>query len=201
MLPIYMRGNKKQRIIRILLNRKSLTKYRLAKLAETSFPWTHEFLKQLENKKLIKGTEVIKPKELLYLWSKLRKKPIYREYMIREPLELLKITQLKFALTTYLGENLTQSHLFPLRIDIYIQKQDLKKWHKMLSGKGFYGKGNFRILIDEDEHVFDFTKKTGIGLSVVSMPQLIVDLIQEGGPCEEAAELLIKRYFENVQKL
>lgn len=196
-----MRGIKKQRILRIILNKKNLTKYRVAKLSKTSYPWTHEFLKQLENKKLIKGTKVIKPKELLELWLKLRKKPRYREYLLKEPLEILKNIKLKYALTTYLGENLTQSHLFPLRYDIYIKKQELEKWHNLLSGKGFYGKGNFRILMD-DEHVFDFMQKRilkNIKVNIVSIPQLIVDLIQEGGPCEEAAELLKKGYFENVQ--
>jgi hypothetical protein len=31
------------------------------------------------------------------------------------------------------------------------------------------------------------------GLPIVSIPQLIVDLAKEGGPCQEAAELLMKR--------
>ena len=30
-------------------------------------------------------------------------------------------------------------------------------------------------------------------LAVVSLPQLIVDLVKEGGPCQEAAEMLMKR--------
>ena len=53
------------------------------------------------------------------------------------------------------------------------------------------GKGNLRLLMD-DEHVFygSFEQK---GLKVVSLPQLIVDLFDEGGVCVEAAEMLLKK--------
>ncbi len=208
-----MRGLKKQRIIRILLNshfnkligKKSLSKYRISKLAHASFPWTHEFLKQLEKIGIIKRTEVINPKELFTLWSKLRKKAKYKDYMIKEPLELLSKIKLHYALTTYVGETLLQSHLFPLRADIYIKREDQEKWHKILSESGFFGKGNFRILIEEDEDIFDNSIKTdfkikrrSVKFNIVSMPQLILDLLQEGGPCEEAADMLIGRYFKNI---
>ena len=58
-----MRGIKRERIIRILLIEKQITKYRLAKLAKCSFPWVHEFLKLLEKKKLVKITKVINKEE------------------------------------------------------------------------------------------------------------------------------------------
>jgi hypothetical protein len=32
------------------------------------------------------------------------------------------------------------------------------------------------------------------GFTTVSIPQLIVDLLDEGGPCEEAAENLIQKH-------
>ncbi len=52
-------------------------------------------------------------------------------------------------------------------------------------------------LLLSDEHVFynSFEKD---GLKIVSMPQLIIDLMNEGGVCVEAAELLIKRTVKNV---
>lgn len=52
-------------------------------------------------------------------------------------------------------------------------------------------KGNVKIII-ADEHVM-YGKRNINKLSIVSLPQLIIDLIKEGGPCQEAAEMLIKR--------
>jgi hypothetical protein len=99
-------------------------------------------------------------------------------------------------LTTYQAENLVQNYLFPSRVDIYIKESDWEQWHDILSKKGLVGKGNVRLILS-DEHVFynSFEKD---GLKVVSMPQLIIDLMNEGGVCVEAAELLIKRIAKNV---
>ncbi len=43
-----------------------------------------------------------------------------------------------------------------------------------------------------DNHIFynSFEKN---GFKTVSIPQLVVDLLREGGPCAEAAEMLIKK--------
>jgi len=59
------------------------------------------------------------------------------------------------------------------------------------------GGGNFRTLYGSN-HVF-FKSSSVQGYTVVSTPQLIVDLLVEGGPCVEAAEMLIEKYVaENV---
>ncbi|MFA4935881.1 MAG: hypothetical protein WC568_08605, partial [Candidatus Methanoperedens sp.] len=120
----------------------------------------------------------------------------YREYMVKEPLKLLKNSKLPYALTTYQAENLIQNYLFPSRIDVYIKEDDWKQWHDMISKKGLVGKGNMRLLL-ADEHVFykAFEKN---GLKIVSTPQLIIDLMIEGGVCVEAAELLIKKVMKDV---
>jgi hypothetical protein len=38
-----------------------------------------------------------------------------------------------------------------------------------------------------------YGKRNINGLSIVSIPQLIVDLSREGGPCQEAAEMLMEK--------
>jgi len=177
-----MRNSKKERIIRILLSKKARTKYKIAKEAECTPSWVYMFLKQ------------VKDKNLYDLWLKIKKKPKYREYLIKEPLEILKETKFDYALTTYFAETIIQSYLFPLRYDIYIKEGDLEGWHKLLTDNGFYGKGNFRILIYDD---FKFLEKQiinfkNIKLKLVTKPQLIVDLMQENGPAKEAAEMLMK---------
>ncbi len=195
-----MRGKKRERIIRTLLSElQPLTQYRLAKLSNCSFPWVHEFLKLLEKHKLVKGTTVINPKGLLNFWLHIRQRPKYKEYMIQKPLKFLKSIKLTYALTTYQGDNLLEHFLFPSRTDIYVYEADLPKWQAALLQKGaLYGKGNFRILID-DEHVF---YKTGTvdNFKIVALPQLILDLQSEGGVCGEAVERLLHQ-FQHVRRL
>src|SRR3989344_4631428 len=123
-----MRGNKKERILRVLLSEsEELSKNELSKRSDCTRQWIILFLRGLEKKKLIKNTKVLNSKELLKYWLKIHKKSNkYREYMIKEPLKLLK-----------------------------------------------------KIKINN--------------LFIVSIPQLIIDLFTEGGPCEEAGEMLLKK--------
>jgi len=188
-----MRGDKRERILRVLLNYKgTLSKSEISKRAECTRQWVILFLKKLEKKKLVKGTAPIDRKKILSYWIGISKKPKkYRSYMIKEPLKLLKKTKLDYALTTYQAENIVQHHLFPTRIDLYIKENDLESWHSLMTKNGLYGKGNVRIII-ADDHIM-YGKRIINKLSIVSMPQLIVDLVNEDGPCKEAAEMLMKR--------
>lgn len=187
------KGKKKERILRVLLNEPNgkLTKYRIAKNAKTSFPWVHEFLTNLENLGYIKDTKVSDYTEIFEIWKKSRKNIQKKNYVINDPMALLTDVRLKYALTTYQAENLVQGYLFPSRFDIYIEKKDYDSWNELLMQQGLMGSGNFRILID-DSHVFYNSEKTN-EYSVVSIPQLIVDLYLEGGVCGEAADSLVNR--------
>ena len=189
----HMRGNKKERILRVLLSEsEELSKNELSKRSDCTRQWIILFLRGLEKKKLIKNTKVLNSKELLKYWLKIHKKSNkYREYMIKEPLKLLKKIKLDYALTTYQAENIIQQYLFPSRADVYIKEEDLEKWHKIMTKEGLYGKGNVRLIIN-DEHVM-YKKRKINSLFVVSIPQLIIDLFTEGGPCEEAGEMLLKK--------
>ncbi|MBU2634588.1 MAG: hypothetical protein KJ674_05085 [Nanoarchaeota archaeon] len=184
-----MRNSKKERIIRMLLSNQNLTRYQIAKKVECTPSWVYMFVKELNKKRIINNKS-----KLFELWLKIKKKPKYREYLIKEPLKILKDTKLDYALTTYFAETLMQSYLFPLRYDIYIKPEDLEKWHGLLTKNGFYGQGNFRILIYDDFKFLDKTtiKFKDINFKLVSKPQLVVDLMQEKGPAVEAAEMLMK---------
>jgi DNA-binding Lrp family transcriptional regulator len=187
-----MRGDKQERILRVLLNDKeTLSKNEISKRANCTRPWVILFLKNLEKIALIKNTKILNKKKLLNYWKSIHKKPKkFRSYMVKEPLKLLKETNLDYALTTYQAENIVQHHLFPSRTDIYIKEKDLEKWHKLMTKNGLYGKGNVKIII-ADEHAM-YKKRKLNNLFVVSLPQIIIDLLTEGGPCEEAAEMLMK---------
>jgi hypothetical protein len=194
-----MRGKVRDRILRVLANAPSgdMSKYEIAKQADATYPWVREFFIKLEEMGLVKGTRVLDYPALLHYWQSVHVKRKTREYMVKEPLKFLKDNKLPYALTTYQAENLIQSYLFPSRVDVYIIEDDWKQWHDMISKKGLVGRGNMRLLL-ADEHVFyrSFEKDD---LKIVSTPQLIVDLMIEGGVCVEAAELLIKKVMKNVR--
>lgn len=187
------RGIKRERIIRVLLNKPSgnITAYRVAIESQCSHSWVHEFLKKLETKELIKRTQVVNYVGLLNCWRKIRVKPEKKAFMHKKPLDLLRKTNLEYALTTYQAENMIQHYLFPTRTDIYIKKEDFEKWKELITIKGLVGKGNLRLLL-KDDHVFyaSFKKQ---GFKIVSRPQLIIDLFDEGSVCTEAAEMLLNK--------
>ena len=79
----------------------------------------------------MKETKVLDPKKLVEYWNQVRLEPQHWDYMIRDPLSLLRITELRYALTTYHAENLIQHYLFPSRTDLYILEGDRSKWHDM----------------------------------------------------------------------
>ncbi len=188
-----MRGNKRERILRVLLSEeKPLSKIQLSKKAECTRQWIILFLKQLEKKSLVKGTRVLSKKKLLDYWLGIKNGKLkFKAYMVRAPLGLLKNAGMDYALTTYQAENLVQHYLFPSRTDIYIKEEDMEKWHQLMTKQGLYGSGNVRI-IPYDKNIF-YGRQRFKGLFIVSLPQLIIDLKREGGPCEEAAEMLLKR--------
>lgn len=193
-----MKGRIRERTIRILLNKPdgTLTKYEVAKRAECSYSWVHEFLGKLEARGLVDKTKVNDYAGLVKYWLEVKTKPDKKEYMHKDPLNLLRGTNLQYALTTYQAENLVQHYLFPSRVDLYIRKGDAKPWHELITKEGLVGKGNVRLLL-ADEHVFYGSFERN-GLKVVSLPQLIVDMFDEGGVCVEAAEKLLEKVVEGT---
>ncbi len=194
------RGIVKERIMRTLLSNPSgkLTKYRVAKEAKASYAWTHEFLANLEREGLVNGTKVTDYRGLIMYWRSIRRRPRKRDYMVQDPLSLLFDTDMEYAVTSYQGETLVQGYLFPSRVDFYVREGDQRRWHKLLSDNGLVGKGNVRTLVD-DEHVF-YSSHVVRDINVVSYPQLILDLLIEGGPSAEAAEMLLGKVApEHVQ--
>ena len=197
--PDRERGFNKERIIRVLLNHtgKEVTKYRVAQLAETSEPWTRQYTAQLEEQGLIDETEVIAVSDLYQVWLDERIEPNQLEVSLQQPMDLVADTDLQYALTTYQAENLHQGFLFPSTTDFYIAPEDIPDWLDIIERKGMLGGGNTRIRV-LDDHVF-YNQQTVDDFSTVSIPQLILDLLAEGGPCEEAAEKLIDSYHGDQQ--
>lgn len=197
--PDRERGFNKDRIIRVLLNHtgEEITKYRLAQLSDTSEPWTRQYTAKLEDQGLIEGTEVVAPAELYRTWLDQRIEPNQLEVSLQQPMDLLAATDLQYALTTYQGENLQQGFLFPSTTDFYIAPEEITDWLAVVEEKGLLGGGNTRIRV-LDDHVF-YNQQAVDDFLIVSIPQMILDLLAEGGPCEEAAEKLIDSYHGDQQ--
>jgi hypothetical protein len=174
----------------------TITKYRIAKAAECSFSWVHEFLTKLEALRLVEATKVTDYEGLLKYWLSVKIKPDKKEYMHKDPISLVKRAHLPYALTTYQAENLVQHYLFPSRTDIYIKTEDTQKWHKLITTEGLVGKGNTTLLMTDSHVLYGSLRRQG--LDVVSLPQLIVDLFEEGGVCTEAAEKLLEKVKEHA---
>ena len=206
-----MEIDKRERILRVILNypKGSLSTYRIAKEAECSRSWTIDFLHKLEKMKLVKkihtisesnrkmeGTCVIDVMGLFNYWIEIGHPPYIREYNVQKPLQLLEKTNLKYALTTYQAETLIQNYLFPSRIDLFVREADVEKWHTLFTKNGLTGRGNVKIII-EDEHVF-YKFKQKKGFKIASISQLIVDLLKEGGVAEEAAIMLMRKKYNEI---
>lgn len=197
--PDRKRGFKKERILRVLLNNPEgdLTKYRVAKEAEATEPWTREYTSELEERGILKDTEVLKPSKLYKEWRNTRIQPNTLEVSLQQPKTILSETDLRYATTTYTAENLHQGFLFESKTDLYIDPQQAQDWTKLIENRGgAIGGGNTRLRAT-DKHVFYQTQEIR-GTTTVSIPQLIVDLLDEGGPCEEAAQKLIDKFHSEA---
>ena len=191
-----MKGDKRERIIRILLDTPdgSLTAYRIHIKAECSEQWTGSYLKKLENMHILKKTKVTNIYGLFQHWFKIRSPPQFAEYHLqKDPLMIIKNSKLTYALTTYQADNLIHRYLFPTRTDIYVLQEDLNLWHKTLMTHGLIGAGNTRIIIADPHLIKNSIKRKGY--TIVSKPQLICDLLMEGGIASDAANLLIRKWY------
>jgi len=194
------RGIKTERIFRILLSNvgTDLTKYRIAKLAQAQQIQVSLLLRKLEKSRLVKGTRVVDPKRLLSEWSHLRVKSESRNYLLKDILNILRNTSLEYALTTYQAETTVNHYLFPSRTDIYIKVRDSEDWHDFLVNHGaLVGGGNVRLTWYDDQVFYNSFFLNGYRLA--SIPQIIVDLLREGGVTVQAAEMMMKNYRSLLQ--
>ncbi len=196
------RGIKTERIFRILLNNpeNTFTRYRIAKSAQAEQIQVSLLLRRLERSHLVKGTYVADPKGLFTEWSRLPIKFESRSYLLKDILNVLRNTDLDYALTTYQAETMVNHYLFPSRTDLYIRVGDFDKWHDLLvSRRALVGGGNVRLRWYDDQVFYNSFFVNGYRL--VSIPQIIVDLIREGGVTVQAAEMMMNNYYALSQPI
>lgn len=192
--PARQRGFKKERLQRVLLNHANgeLSRYRVAKEANVSTSWGYEYLDELENEGLVEETTVQEPAMLYERWVDTRIEPNAVRVSLQQPLETIRDSNLDYALTTAEAEQVHQGFLFPSTTATYVRVAEIEEWLDLVAETGLVGGGNTEFRAT-DEHVF-YNAQVVDDVTTVSIPQLIVDLLDEGGPAVEAAERLMERY-------
>jgi hypothetical protein len=194
-----MKGEKRERIIRTLLDRPdgSLTAYRIHKMTDCSEQWVGSYLKKLESMELVMRTKVMDVVGLFNYWLSIRTPTMFAEYHLQQaPLEIIENVSYKYALTTYQADYLVNRYLFPTRTDFYILQKDLDNWKRILLSHGLVGPGNTRVLIS-DPHIIENSIRNQ-QYYIVPRPQLICDLLMEGGVAIDAADILIKKWYDDI---
>jgi hypothetical protein len=198
---------RRERVLRRLLDPffggKSPSLYRIAKDAEMSYSWVHAIAQDLVQLGALSkagdgSVKLVRPEQAYDYWRNHRASRTFAEYQVSDPMALLQSTSLHYAATTYYADNAIQGYLFPRRADIYIRVNDAEKWHAELVKSGFVGAGNFRIIVADPDLVEEVMPVAGAkkaNITTVRVPQLILDLLEEGGPCTEAARLLMEKTY------
>jgi len=192
--PARERGFKTERLHRILLNhpKGELSRYELAKRADASTSWAYDYIDTLAGDNLVDETAVVDPRALYERWQETRIQPNTVQVALQQPLDRIQESGLDYALTTDEAEQLHQGFLFASSTALYVREDDIEDWLNLIEQHGLVGGGNTELRAT-DEHVF-YNTATVNNLVTVSIPQLIVDLLDEDGPATEAANRLMNQY-------
>jgi len=192
--PARERGFKKERLHRVLLNHpdEELSRYEITQRANVSKGWAYDYFEQLESEGYIRDSTVQDPEGLYHHWLDTRIEPNAVRVSFQRPLNQIREAELDYALTTYEAEQIHQGFLFSSSADLYVKEDDISTWLTIIEENGLIGGGNTEFRAT-DEHVF-YNTQTVDDVTTVSIPQLIVDLLDEDGPAAEAANRLIAKY-------
>ena len=181
----------------------SRTAYEIARLARCTPAYAYAYAKKLQNKRFVRGTTVVRPRELIEYWMTIREKPRAIDYFVPDPVRLLAPTPpRRYASTTYLAESRMYHYLVPVRWDLYIRGADEVEWAAACRSLGaLRGPGNVRLLVGDPWIVENASEnKTPLdpalgaeSLKWVGDPRLVLDLLVEGSVGVEAAELIMER--------
>jgi DNA-binding Lrp family transcriptional regulator len=190
------RNIKNIRIIKLLIRRPKgeWTRYGLAKASGCSRQWVIYFLRKLEKKGFVSGTGAIDVLGLVKYGASIIPAPLRTvDCYYQNPLKLLKTAGKEYAITTTYAENALSHHLFKTRCDAYVTEAMLKTLWARIVKDGLLGRGNLRLIIPLDEKIISEAAPIR-GVRYVSIGQLMLDLVNEGGVGIEALEELVKKY-------
>lgn len=190
---------------------KVTTRYELSARAGAAHNWVYSTLAPLQLKHWVSvtpddGLHVLDAPAIYAWWKEVRTKPTVNGLQVADPrgaAQALLRKGFPIAITTYYAENAYQGHLFPRRLDAYVRSKDIQAARRFLVEEldAKIGGVNFRLLTGDDP-LLDETiriEREAEQLAYASLPQVIVDLMTEGGSCGEAAEMLIQKAYPHAQ--
>jgi hypothetical protein len=179
----------------------------LAEGSEASFAWVHEIVTDLASRGWVDthdGVEVTDPVKVFEWWADNRTEPEAKTFHVPDPgrtaEEFLNEMGIDHAVTTYYAEDALQGHLYPRRLDTYVREDELARAQEaVVELGGSLGGTNFRLLTGDDSVIDEAVVGPGSReILYAPLPQVIVDLINEGGSAREAADLLIERAYPDA---
>lgn len=182
--------------------------YKLADRAGVAFSWVHKTVGELADRGWVHTDgriEVTDPTAVFAWWRENRTVPKVHGFHVANvrttAAALFREHQIPHAITTYYAENAYQGHLFARRLDTYVRADDLERARAaLLELGGQLGGTTFRLLTGDDA-ILDEVVLVGKGpteLRYAPVPQVILDLMTEGGSAREAADLLLQRAYPHA---
>lgn len=179
--------------------------HELAQRTGIARSWVYMAIETFEERGWLRGGGALKVTNprAVYAWWKENRTPLdVHSFHVSDPRPAAASLQsrgIETALTTYYAENAYQGHLFPRRGDAYVRRKDVAEARRLLVGElgAQLGGSNFRLLtgddgvLDEGVHVGEGRART----NYAPFPQVVLDLLTEGGSAAEAADLLIQKAY------
>ena len=194
-----------ERVIRVLLNKKSMKLRELAKEANVPLGVTVKNTNALEKSKYIEkkvNIYIINPTKLLKAWSyttslrelgKVEFSAAERpQFVIKKIASILSKNNIKYAFTLFSAIEILSPYVTPAETHLYILEKDQERIKKLFEKESILPaqKGNV-ICFLADENYF-YNMQNIHDFNVVSTPQLYVDLFSYGGRGEDAAQHLLE---------
>lgn len=179
--------------------------HELAKRTGVSRSWVYATIEDLSSHgwlRTVDSIEPLNPRAIFAWWKANRTELKVHSFHVADPklaLAELQRRGVETAITTYYAENIMQGHLFPRRGDCYVRAADLQKARTILVEEidAQLGGTNLRLLVgddgvlDEDVHIGEGNAR----VDYAPFPQVVLDLLTEGGSAAEAADMLIQKAY------
>lgn len=186
------------------------SRFELSIRADAAHNWVYSTLRVLEENGWIKtedGLRLLDAPAVYRWWKGVRTRPTVHGLQVAEPHRALNAlmhdTKIPVAVTTYYAENVYQGHLFPRRLDCYVRARDVDRARAMLVENldAKIGGLNFRLMVGDDRLLDESLRMAAdsIATDYAPFPQVVLDLMSEGGSCGEAAEMLVEKAYSHAK--
>lgn len=194
-----------ERVIRVLLNRKSMKLRQLAKEANVPLGVTVKNTNALEKSGYIEkkvNTSVINPNKLLKAWAyttsvrELRKVEFSGaerpQFIMKKIANLLSKNNIKYAFTLFSATEILSPYVTPAETHLYTLEKDQERIKNLFEKESILPaqKGNVICFLVDQSYFYNIQNIHNF--NIVSVSQLYIDLSSYGGRGEDAAQHLLE---------